>query len=412
MTYADSHTTMSPLVARLNDNDPTLRRLKLESTDEIEYNKISQALRKNYSVKSFQICDGVFSVEGFRSPTWKQLRALLQSVETMNNLEELDLNGKMSIDNEHDVRVIANAIFEHPRLKAVKLQDFVVHASDHEDAAPLLEPLINAASSINRLEDLHLRCLANYKRWNRSFLTCGALIPFCQSKKLQRLALSNVGLRDEHLCTIAREVGRNPDTVLEELILNKNKNTSKGVEAMAKLLTPNSTIQRIEVHNHQRVENSTCEVILEKLDKNYMIKYFHVNVPYMYRREIDFYLLLNRTGREVLLNPDSVPAEAVNVLAAANGNIGIIMHLLRDNPTLCKSPESNQEQDNQADENTDYAEEPEDESRSRASGDELQDDNAASGSESLVPQTLASESALIWRGFWYRTSTSPSTAYG
>eukprot|EP00339_Tiarina_fusa_P004632 CAMPEP_0117036990 /NCGR_PEP_ID=MMETSP0472-20121206/26157_1 /TAXON_ID=693140 ORGANISM="Tiarina fusus, Strain LIS" /NCGR_SAMPLE_ID=MMETSP0472 /ASSEMBLY_ACC=CAM_ASM_000603 /LENGTH=328 /DNA_ID=CAMNT_0004746885 /DNA_START=354 /DNA_END=1340 /DNA_ORIENTATION=+ len=328
----------------------------------------------------------------------------------MNSLEELDLNGKMSIDNEYDVRVIAKAITGHPRLKEVKMRDFVVHASDHKDADPLLEPLITAASSINRLEELNLRCLASYKQWNRSYLTCEALIPFCQSTMLQRLALSNVGLRDEHFRTIGREVGGNPDTALEELILNNNNNTCEGVEAMAKLLAPNSTIQRIEVHNQHRVEDSTCEVILENLDKNHVIKHFNANVPYMYRREIDFYLLLNRTGRKVLLNPDSVPEEAVDVLAAANGNVGILMHLLRDNPTLCKDVDSNEEQHmNQSAENTDHVELQND-SQNQTSGENPEEESPA---ECLrAPKALESESAMIWRGFWYRTSTSSPTAVG
>ena len=73
------------------------------------------------------------------------------------------------------------------------------------------------------------------------------------------------------------------------------------------------------------------------------VKYLSVNVPYMYRTEIDFYLLLNRAGRKTLLNPDTVPEEAVDVLAAAKGNISVLMHLLRDNPTLCQRPRSVEE---------------------------------------------------------------------
>ena len=152
-------------------------------------------------------------MEGFRCPTWKVLRELIQCIRSMKYLEEFDLCGNMSIDNKYDVLVIANAIAGHPSLKAVRLQDFVVHAKDHQDTEPLLESLITAASSINQLEELHLRCLARYKQWNRAYLTCDAIVPFCLSTYLQRLALSNLGLEDEHLDAIGRAVAANPHEV-------------------------------------------------------------------------------------------------------------------------------------------------------------------------------------------------------
>jgi hypothetical protein len=186
---------MASLVTRLNENDPSLRKVSLKSMEEIRCDEISQALRSNHTVKSFHIHEDVFDIEGFRSPTWRQLRSLLQSVGYMHNLEELILNGKMSLDNINDVQVIAKAIFEHPELREVKLTDFIIYANDHADTAPLLEPLLTSLSSIVNLEAFELRCFASYKRWSRSFMTSQALVPVCQSSRLQRLALTNVKVK-------------------------------------------------------------------------------------------------------------------------------------------------------------------------------------------------------------------------
>ena len=132
------------------------------------------------------------------------------------------------------------------------------------------------------------------------------------------MTLENVSLRDEHFLTIARELSNNQDTVLEEVILNGNNNTDPGVKAMAELLLRNQTIQRLGAFNHNRLRVST---LLFHLYKNQTNKYLNVNAPHTHREEIDFYLLLNRAGRKVLLDPGTVPEQAVDVFAAAKGSL-------------------------------------------------------------------------------------------
>jgi hypothetical protein len=97
---------MATVVARLNDNDPTLERVSLESTKDFHYGELSNALRKSKHVKSFHINEGIFTVEEFKSPTWRHLKQLLQSVAYMRGLEELRVRGNMTLDNMHDVEVI------------------------------------------------------------------------------------------------------------------------------------------------------------------------------------------------------------------------------------------------------------------------------------------------------------------
>jgi hypothetical protein len=402
---------MATLLTRLNEDDPTLRKVELEAMDGCRYYEISQALRRNKAVQSLCINDGLFDIEGFQSPTWRKLRRLLQSVRYMDNLEDLGLFGKMSLDNIHDVQVIAKAISGHPVLREVKLLDFIIYAADHVDSAPLLESLLTAASSIDNLEAFQLRCMASYKHWSRSYMTSQVLIPVCQSTRLQRLALSNVGLRDEHFLTIAQEVGDNTNTALEELILNDNQNSDIGVEAIAQLLGRNKTISRLEAHSVNRLGESTCELTLHRLDKNHVIKYLRVNVPYTYRTEIDFYLLLNRAGRKSLLDPDVVPAQAVNVLAAANGNVSVLMHLLRESPSLCQHPYAKEECKIENSSLPDEAERSANATSAltysmgsvevSAQSDDMEDPPSP---ETLgILKNLADDSVLIWRRFWYRT---------
>jgi hypothetical protein len=330
---------MTTVVARLNDNDPTLERVSLESTKDFHYDELSQALRKSKYVKSFHINEGIFTVEEFKSPTWRHLKQLLQSVGYMRGLEELCVRGNMTLDNMHDVKVIAKSICKHPELRDVRLLDFVIHARDGGDADPLLEPLVTAASSIPTLKVLDLQCQASFRPWNRSYISTSSLAPMCQSTILQRLALSNVGLEDEHFLAIARELMNNEDSILKELVLNNNNHTVVGTEAMIELLDGNNVLERLEMHNHNRIDDAIAKRLLDCVERNHLVKHVNANIRCMvYRTEINFLLLLNRAGRKKLLNPDVMPTEAVDVLAAANGNISVLMHFLRQHPALCKDP--------------------------------------------------------------------------
>ena len=338
-TTHPSAENMATVVARLNENDPTLERVSLESTKDFHYGELSKALRKSNCVKSFHINEGIFTVEEFKSPTWRHLRQLLQSVTYMRGLEELHLRGNMALDNMHDVKVIAKSICKHPELRDVRLLDFVVHARDGGDADPLLEPLVTAASSIPTLQALDIQCQASFREWNRSYISTSSLAPMCQSTILQRLALSNVGLEDEHFLTIARELMDNKDSVLKELVLSNNNHTVVGTEAMLELLDGNNFLERLEMHNHNRIDDAIAKRMLDCVERNHLVKHLNANIRcVLYRTEINFLLLLNRAGRKKLLNPDVMPTEAVDVLAAANGNISVLMHFLRENPALCRDP--------------------------------------------------------------------------
>ena len=152
--------------------------------------------------------------------------------------------------------------------------------------------------------------------------------------------MSNVGLlEDEHFLTIARELMNNKDSVLKELVLNNNNHTVVGTEAMIELLDGNNVLERLEIHNHNRIDDVIAKRMLDCVERNHIVKQVNANIRCMfYRTVINFLLLLNRAGRTKLLNPDVMPTEAVDVLAAANGNISVLVHFLHENPALCKAP--------------------------------------------------------------------------
>jgi hypothetical protein len=108
---------------------------------------------------------------------------------------------------------------------------------------------------------------------------------------------------------------------------------------MIELLDGNKVLERLEIHNQNRIDDAIAKRLLDCVERNHLVKHVNANIRCkLYRTEINFLLLLNRAGRKKLLNPDVIPTEALDVLAAANGNVSVLMHFLRENPALCKDP--------------------------------------------------------------------------
>lgn len=280
-------------------------------------------------VKFFRIRAELFECDGFRSPTMRKARTLMESIRRMKNLEEVALHGKMSLDNIHDVEILKDAIAHHPTLQSIILEDFVIYATDHPDIQPLLEPLLSSTLTVSKLQCLHLTCYASYKRWDRAFCSSDVLRSLCQMKSLERLSLSGIGLQDQHFLTIAKEL---QGTGIRELVLNNNKNSDSGARAILGLLETNTLIERLETHSHARLTVPTCEYIAQQLERNYQIKHFSGNVHHEYRTKIEFYLLLNRVGRKSVLEAN--PEKFVDTLSAVEDNVSVLMRLLQDNPSI------------------------------------------------------------------------------
>jgi hypothetical protein len=304
--------------------------------------EIASRLKRNQCVQSLSMKDSLFTCEGFRSPTLKRLRCLLECIPHMKQLQEVELSGEMSIDNPHDVQILSNAIRRHPTLRRITFHNFVVYSAELEDSAPLLDTFLESCSTLPHLETLHLKCHASHKTWHQSYISVRALEPLCCSPLLQKLTLSKLGLQDEHFDCIGQLMHRSMDSRLLELNLNGNRNSDIGMQSIAKhLLTPRfETLERLEFSNGLLANDATSNLLLRLLNANHHLQHLKVNLRQHYRKEVEFYLLLNRSGRKVIMNPDTAPEEAINVLGAARANISVLMHLLRDNPALCKPREA------------------------------------------------------------------------
>jgi hypothetical protein len=304
--------------------------LTVSSRENFERNPLFHS--KNHSndmVKYFRIRAELFECEGFRSPTMRKARNMMESIRRMSNLQELGLHGKMSLDNIHDVEILKDAIAHHPNLRSINMEGFVVYAMDHPDIQPLLEPLLSSALTVSKLQCVNLTCYASYKRWDRAYCSPDVLRSLCQMKNLERLSLSGIGLQDQHFLIIAQEL---QGSGIRELVLNNNKNSDSGARAIVGLLETNNLLERLETHNQARLTESTCEYIAQQLERNYDIKHFSGNVHHDYRTKIDFYLHLNRVGRKSV--QDANPEKFIDTLSAVDNNVSVIMRLLQENPSV------------------------------------------------------------------------------
>ena len=374
---------------KANENDDkgdtassaTRRRHNNNYNDQQRNNIVSVLKQHQSQIKTIRIRDDLFSLKGFRSPTLKGLRTVLDLLPNMNNLEEIDISGGLFIENDHDVKILTNCISRRcskkssssssssSLLRSIKLLDFQCYASEkHRDSEPLLESFVQTAimpsststsrqpNNNNRLQELHIKCRASYKVWKQSYIstqTIRQLVCLCSS--LQKLELSNLGLTDDHLQVVATELSstNHQNSVLTELILNKNRNTDVGLHALIEsLMKRDSIIEKLEVYNNARPTAPTSELLLKQLDINHTIKYLSINSRYQDKAEIEFFLLLNRTNRRALLNPKTNPNDAIEILDAAKDDVSMLLYFLRQNPSLCNIAATKLEEEMNVDDDT------------------------------------------------------------
>jgi hypothetical protein len=337
-----SQTSTINLVAAAAAAQPSLVGCSKRLIEMQQKNNIMSLLKENQSlILAIRMKEDLFSLKGFRSPTLRGLRSILEDyVPTMNCLENIEMVGGMFIENDHDVKILSKCLRNHHHdkslLRSMKILDFQSYAIEKTDSGPLLDPLVNVLSSIPNLQEFQLRCRASYKIWKQSYISINAIRPLCQSIRLQKLELSNLGLTDDHLQAIAHGLSANPNSILTELTLNNNRNGDAGIQAViGKLLHKESKLEKLEVYNTTRPSVTTSELLLKELDRNHTIKQLSVNARYQDKANIDFFLLLNRTGRRALLNPRTNPEDAIAILDDARDDISLLFYFLIQNPSLC-----------------------------------------------------------------------------
>lgn len=300
--------------------------------------EIASSLKRNQSIESLHLKETLFACEGYQSPTLRRLRCLLECIPQMSQLREVTLSGQMSIDNPHDVQILSNVIQRHPTLRRIKLHNFVVYAPELPDSAPLLDTFLVSCSTLPHLETLHVHCHASYKTWEQCYVSVGAMGPICRSPLLQKLTLSKLRLQDEHFNCIGQMLNQTEGPILSQLILSGNENSDVGTQCIMTELMHSRfrCLERLEIVSRFRASESTSYMLLKLLNTNHSLKHCKINLKHQYRAKFEFYLLLNRSGRKVMMNPDTIPGVAVDVLVAASNNLSVLMQLLLDKPEICR----------------------------------------------------------------------------
>jgi hypothetical protein len=299
---------------------------------------VAHLKRHRSSIRSLFMTNDVFASDGYRCPTLKGLRSILDCLPHLTQLEELELSGDFHLENPHDVKILCEAIQCHPTLKAFALRDFSIYFRPKPGSTPLLDPLLEVVStSIPNLRAFHVTCGAIYWDQHQCLLSAPRLSPLCRSATLRSLHLSGVRLTDEHLGCLAYEISRNQRSILIELVLNRNVNTDRGILLMVQsLLKQESILRRIEAYNGARASRRITELVIQQLDANHTIEHFHINVLYEYQSQVEFLLLLNRSGRKVVLDPASSMQDMMEVIcdAAKLDDSSVIMYFLLANPSI------------------------------------------------------------------------------
>ena len=281
--------------------------ITLNSIKDVNFDEFVGNLKGNNLVTSMQITERFFGlgIAGFVAPTPAQLKQLLQAISLMEALEELRIKGTVhklmipgstlalaiaptllvlhvnkgvSFENVYEVKALAKAIEKHQNLKELTICNFVVHARDHGDDDPLLEPLMKAAISLEGLQVLELECLASHRPWKRAFVNVETLVSLCHLPNLKRLGLAKLYLEGEHFVAIGRELLNNTNVSLQELCLNDNRQDDEGFEAMAKVLEKNRTIRRMSIYNNDRMSDDNFALVKKALESNNIIGGFEANV--------------------------------------------------------------------------------------------------------------------------------------
>ena len=148
----------------------------------------------------------------------------------------------------------------------------------------------------------------------------------------------------DHFSCLVDGIAANPESILTELVLNRNINTERGLHLLIQsLLSQESIMRRLEAFNGVRASRLSSNLILEQLRGNHTVHHFRTNLRHEYRSQIDFLLLLNRCGRKVVLDAASSPDEILEVFSAAAklDDMSVLMYFLQANPSLLERKECN-----------------------------------------------------------------------
>jgi hypothetical protein len=407
-----------------NAESKKVEHIILDSNQEFHFQNVVQSLcDTTKSVQSFQITESFFTggaassvaanSSSSSSSNARQLKSLLQTVgrheglqvfrlsgssnplvaahpiagqvlglAIASHLQILQVNSGLTLDNPHDVQVLANALHNHPCLQRVSFQNFCLAIREPqipqsttqtniighflqppEPLLPFLEPILRAVATISSLLSLELVCCSSSSNTNtaQSTAVVAKIKPYlsvdslhtllqCLAPTLQVLHLSNLRLQDDHLVAIARELSTSSTattntttsaspqkTALKELVLNDNPTTAVGLDACLLLLETLPCLTRMEVFqaSSDKLSDTSFEIALGLLKANHVLQTLHLNVSsYSQWQRLEYYLQLNQAGRVILIKPTATPQELIQVLSRVSDNVGLVLYCLQESQSL------------------------------------------------------------------------------
>jgi len=161
-------------------------------------------------------------------------------------------------------------------------------------------------------------------------------MPTCQLKYLD-LSWNNIG--DETVIASALHENR----TLEQLVLYQCGLGDKACKSFASSLSVNKTLKKLNLHQNDAITNDGIAAIGETLrNHNWTLQWLEVKAPaaspeHYAMKILDFFLKLNRSGRQQLLLQSTSETQFLNnglVAATANKDVDSLFYLLCERPTM------------------------------------------------------------------------------
>lgn len=338
----------SRLSERIRSSDPSLQRLVLKDARTVLSNfpEFVNALKGNTTVTAVlidgsvvhetsegQLCELLEALGGLRSlvhvevavsslrvPKKVRSRAVTSLLSSSRKLTTLLLWPYLLLEDEDSINLLAESLRDHPSLMHLAFMNVLlasergiwIRSSFGGESGPgiSIDPILSSLAAVPNLRNLQISgAFLNFTRSQvqiepvQHVATLRQL--FEQAQNLESIALRNLRLTDSHVGTITQALC-GPQSRLKILDLRFNGIGHEGHVLLSHTLRDNYRLEYVEVEMEDR-------------------------------KEMDFWLTVNRAGRRLLLKETlATRAQCVNVLVNAMHDLDALFYLIRCSPSLCE----------------------------------------------------------------------------
>ena len=281
----------------------------------------------------------------------------------------------MNTNSNQSMEDLAAALQELPHLTSIDLvrcrAEFHTGHGDHNNnSAVSLEPLVQAVASMPTIQQA-MFCETIISSSNNR--TGNYLAVLCQAPSLQKLWWKTMpGMNDAHITSMVEQLLlHNNNTKLTELTIRSHGLGAQAGQAIANLLVHNTTLQVINLDldraeyglaiapallrntslkcldvwawggdislQHSR---AITKVFTRMLRSNRVLKFLTFQGLDWTNPEIDFYLRLNRAGREYLLEHFDQKSHWTRALVKHKDDVDVCFYFLSLNPNIIPASHS------------------------------------------------------------------------